>query len=148
MQEVPNLSTARARCSSYLRNKSPLLILDNCEHVIAQVATVAHSAARGLPAAFGSLRPAANRCGRRANAPTAYLHLAFPSLRGSCSAARSRSPRRMERSCSLPIVRGLVDHHFALTDENAPTVAELCRRLDGIPLAIELAAARVNSLSM
>ncbi|MGA8097713.1 MAG: hypothetical protein WB810_03535, partial [Candidatus Cybelea sp.] len=41
-----------------------------------------------------------------------------------------------------------VDHRFRLSDENTPIVAEVCRRLDGIPLAIELAAARLNQLSL
>ncbi len=41
-----------------------------------------------------------------------------------------------------------VDHRFEISDENVSVVAEICRRLDGIPLAIELAAARVNALSL
>jgi hypothetical protein len=60
------------------------------------------------------------------------------------------NPAGLERfeSVSLFAARAqTVAPHFAVTPDNAPAVAELCRRLDGLPLAIELAAARVRALS-
>ena len=59
-----------------------------------------------------------------------------------------RRMRQSTKRSSLFRERALaVDHRFKLTDENAPAIADICRRLDGIPLAIELAAGRLNVLS-
>ena len=74
--------------------------------------------------------------------------------------ATSREPLRLRREQCLPVAPLAVSHaielfvdrarerlpDFGLSDENAPAVAELCRRLDGLPLAIELAAGRVGLL--
>ena len=145
LQEVPNrplLDTLLA----YLKNKSFLLILDNCEHVITEAATVAGALLVGCP----KVRIlATGREPLRAAGEHVYR---LPSLRVPL-------PEATHRVGVIDIVeygaialfneRALsVDHRFRLADENAPIVAEICRRLDGIPLAIELAAARLNQLSL
>ncbi len=115
---------------AYLRNKSVVLILDNCEHVVAEVATVVNA----LLVECASVRIlATSREPLRVKGEYTYR---LPSL--SLPAAIALFTDRASAA----------DHHFALNDDNAAAVTELCRRLDGIPLAIELAAARVPLLSV
>ena len=107
-----------------------LLILDNCEHVVTQAATVADALLANCPRVRIL---ATSREPLRAGGEQVYR---IPSLSSGDSIALFSDRARA------------VDHRFALTDDDAPAVAELCQRLDGIPLAIELAAARVDSLSI
>ena len=145
VQELPNHSlnqTLRAN----LENRAVLLILDNCEHVLAEAATIAETLLTGCQ----SVRIlATSREPLRASGEHAYrLHgLAVPP-------ARVPHALTLEQLLGYGAVRLFCDraraanHEFELTTENALPVAELCRRLDGMPLAIELAAARANSLSV
>ena len=145
VQEVPNrplLETVLA----YLKNKTLLLILDNCEHVIDQAAIVAEA----LLVACPRVRIlATSRESLRAAGEHSYR---LPPL-GVPSAKAARHLNATDAAAYGAIVlfndrARAADHRFVLTDENAPIVAELCRRLDGIPLAIELASARVNQSSL
>jgi predicted ATPase/transcriptional regulator with XRE-family HTH domain len=129
VQEVPTRPLLETLLE-YLKNKTLLLILDNCEHVATHAATVAEA----LLAACPRVRiVATSREPLRTGGEQVYR---IPSLSAGDSIALFTDRARA------------VDHRFAVTDENAPAVAELCRRLDGMPLAIELAAARVDSLSI
>ena len=123
-----------------------LLILDNCEHVIAEVAVVADVLLRGCPSLRNPRDQSRIDQGRRRTRLPATV-VEYPIAQGGCAVARSGcqdlwSDRALLRS------RSRCRPCFTLTDDNAPAVAELCRRLDGIPLAIELASARVNSLAI
>ncbi|MGB7049455.1 MAG: helix-turn-helix domain-containing protein [Candidatus Cybelea sp.] len=145
VQEVPNrplLDTLLA----YLKNKSLLLIFDNCEHVITEAATVAGA----LLAACPNIRIlATSREPLRAAGEHVYRLPSLPVPSAQVTRTLSAADAVEYGAIVLFTNRAqAAESHFAITDGTAPTVADLCRRLDGIPLAIELAAARVNVLPL
>jgi len=145
LQHVPN-RTLLETLAAFLVNEKRLLILDNCEHVVAEVARLVET----LLQRSETLRVlATSREPLRVRGERVYR---LPPLDVPANDA-SAPPRAVEvaafSSVALFVQRAqAVDHTFVLTDENAPYVAEICARLEGIPLAIELAGARVGSLSL
>ena len=128
--------------TDFLRDKSMLLLLDNCEHLIQTCATVANE----LMDAAAGLRILASS--RETLGVPGEMILRVPSLTlpaiGDVTAARLRRSEAVQ----LLSERGrAVQPDFQVTDENAHAVAEICHRLDGIPLAIELAASRLRLFS-
>ena len=129
---------------NYLREKEILIILDNCEHVINETAGISQQLLSSCPKLkiLASSREALKIGGER----TYHLpSMSLPDVRRSYD---SESLSQFE-SVQLFIDRSLgVNPKFEITNENIPAVAQLCNDLDGIPLAIELAAARMNVLSV
>jgi predicted ATPase/class 3 adenylate cyclase len=124
----------------YLQVKRLLLVLDNCEHLLGRVADMATKIAQRCP------RVSVLATSREGLAIAGEQIVAVPSLGLPPSDADDQVLIRSE-SVRLFCDRAHdAKNDFALTDRNAGAIAQLCRRLDGIPLAIELAAARVRSL--
>ncbi|MDP9265319.1 MAG: tetratricopeptide repeat protein [Chloroflexota bacterium] len=130
--------------SESLRDQELLLILDNCEHLVAAAAELADALVRC--------------CARLRILATSREALSVPG-----EALMPVPPLRVPEADPLPPLEELRQYEavrlfversaahqpsFALTPENAPEVVRICRRLDGIPLALELAAARVRALSV
>jgi predicted ATPase/DNA-binding XRE family transcriptional regulator len=130
--------------AGYLQDRQLLLLLDNCEHLIEACARLADSLLRGAP----ELKILATS--REALAIAGETTYRVPSL-------KVPDPQQ------LPLLAALVQFEavqlfadrgmaalpsFSITEANAPVVVEICRHLDGIPLAIELAAARVKLLTL
>ncbi len=128
--------------TDFLREKTLLLVLDNCEHLIESCAKLAEPLLNDAPnlKILASSREALGVKGEQAwHVPS----LSFPDLK-QLPAAEQLS---QYESVRLFIDRAvLAQPRFAVTNENANAVAQICSRLDGIPLAIELAAARVKVL--
>jgi predicted ATPase/class 3 adenylate cyclase len=128
----------------WLKRKKLLLILDNCEHVLEAVAAIANAVIRSCP----DVRMLATS--RQALGVSGEQVMRLPSLDVPQKVA-DLTPAAVTEfgAVALFVDRARsVDSSFTLTDDTAPIVAEICRRLDGIPLALELAAARVKILSI
>ena len=129
--------------SSYFHSRTALVVFDNCEHLIEACARLADL----LLHSCKDLRILASS--REALGIEGEMAWHVPSL----SLPDLRQLPAMEKLSQYEAVRlfteraTLVERHFAVTKDNASTIAQICFRLDGIPLAIELAAARVNVLT-
>lgn len=130
--------------ADFLRTRAVLLVLDNCEHLLESCATLTAGLLRAAP----ELRIlATSREGLGIAGETVYY---VPSL----SLPGPEQPVSAAEVVHFEAVRLFVERAasrlpgFSVEDRNAPVVVEICRRLDGMPLAIELAAARVNTLAV
>ena len=130
--------------TKYVADRQLLLVLDNCEHVVHACATLAELLLKSGPHVrilASSREPL--RVPGEVSFPVRALAVPAPqdNVQGDDLLQFAALRLFAERAAA-------VQPGFRLTDENAASVAEICQRLDGIPLAIELAAARVRSLSV
>ena len=134
---------AEQRLSAHLAGRRLLLVLDNCEHVLAVAAGLAEIGLRASPD-VAVLATSREPLGVPGEVAWRVPPLSLPDRGASLE---------IDALGSYDAVRLFVDRalrarpNFAVTNETAPMVAEICARLDGIPLAVELAAARARLLS-
>jgi diguanylate cyclase (GGDEF)-like protein len=127
-----------------LRDRRVLLVVDNCEHVLARVTQTIASIVAGA-SGVSVLATSRELLGIAEEATYRVPPLAVP----AASAATSAADAAAYSAVNLFVERArTADGAFVLDDANAPAIAEICRRLDGIALAIELAAARVRAIDV
>ena len=126
----------------HLRPRVALLLLDNCEHLVVACAELAE---RLLGACPGLRILATSREGLRCAGEQIWR---VPPLAVPEPDATIRNPEEFEALSLFFDRAGAVASGLAPTDETIATVAQICRRLDGMPLAIELAVARLSALSV
>ncbi|MET7670521.1 BTAD domain-containing putative transcriptional regulator [Micromonospora luteifusca] len=133
--------SAGDRVVAALRHRQLLLVLDNCEHVIEPVAELVTRLLRDVP----GLRVLATS--REPLGLTGELLWDVPPLPvpdgSDLDTVRRSAAARLFAARAAAQQRG-----FRLDEQTAPAVAQLCRRLDGLPLALELAATRVRALGL
>jgi predicted ATPase/class 3 adenylate cyclase len=129
--------------TSYLREKKLLLLLDNCEHLIEACALLAEHLLRTCPniKIVASSREVLGVYGENI--------FNVPSLTLPSSTQNAPEELLQYEAVQLFVERAAsIQPKFQLTEQNGKVVSHICRRLDGIPLALELAAARVKLFSV
>ncbi len=127
-----------------LKGQEMLLLFDNCEHLVGATAATASAILRGCPKVKVL---ASSRQGLGIGGEAAYR---MPSL--AIPAPNEAVPLSADDALAYGAIAlfaeraQAADASFVITDENAPVVADICRRLDGMAFAIELAAARLTIL--
>lgn len=134
---------------NFLRDRHLLLVFDNCEHVVAACARLAETLLRSAPRLriLASSREPLSIAGETAwPLPPLSLPDHWREI--------TEGPDALERLTQYEAVRLFIERAtiarpaFQLSNDNVPLVAQICWRLDGIPLAIELAAARIRVLTL
>jgi len=142
VKEKPGQPLLLTALTNYLRGKHLLLILDNCEHLVTACARLAETLLQACP----QVQILASS--REALGITGEVTFRVPSL----SLPDPHHPLPVERLSQFEATHLFIDRAmaalptFTVTRQNAPIIAQICHRLDGIPLAIELAAAHVRVL--
>jgi predicted ATPase len=138
---LPGQGPALDELVAGLAQRTLLLVLDNCEHLLEAVAALAQAITHQAP---GVMLLATSQEPLRLPAEQQYrvAPLAIP------SGLTTSSSRAFGAVALFEARVRAVDPKFTLNDESLSLVIDICRRLDGLPLAIELAAARVGTLGL
>ncbi len=128
---------------AYLHQRQMLVVFDNCEHVIAAAAALADVLLKGAPAlqVLATSREPLRISGEQLLRLPA---LELPPLDAASDMALRHYPA-VQLFCERCTA---IDAGFVLADADVPVVAEICRRLDGVPLALELAAGRIGHFGL
>ena len=141
VQEEPGRPLTQTLCA-HVKQRKLLIIFDNCEHLVSACAVLANALLRAAPEVriIATSREALRVPGEQTYT---VLPLAVPD--------RTAGVEALAKSDAVQLFLDRARLHkpsFALTEREGPAVAELCARLEGIPLALELAAGRMRTLSV
>ena len=127
------------RIATQLADREVLLVLDNCEHVLIHVVRAVEAIMRSCPR-VSVLATSRERIALTGEVTYRVSSLPVPPMRDHFSAAEARA----HASVQLFIDRAqMADPRFEFSDVSAAAVADICREVEGIPLAVEIAAARL-----